>query len=346
MLRRSFWTEGPGSFALAIGLALVIRWAFLEAYVIPSSSMIPTLLINDHIFVNKIAFGLRVPFSERWLVSWSEPQRGDVIVFRYPGNKELFYVKRVIGAPGDQILYENGNLYLNNQSVERTIPQALANDWRWVRDEDFPGEQAAGGKGLYVHWQEILGTKAYSIALRKDTGSSGRVNFGPVTVPDGHYFVLGDNRDNSEDSRAWKSDAEVAGGLVNFWRDSVDGEMVIPKGTKISSSSGHVSFVTEEDVILKGMSVDVSIRAQQSGAIGNVAAGQLTILEDQELAKRVNVTNPSATWGGVDKRFVPRESILGRASFVLLSCEETLPVVTFLCNPLTIRWTRFFHSIK
>ena len=247
---RRFWTEGPGSFVVAIGLALFVRWAFFEAYVIPSTSMLPTLLVHDHIFVNKILYGVRAPFSERWFAQWRHPARGEVVVFKYPAAKEKYYIKRIVGLPGDRILYENGHLYVNEKLIEKNIPQSLKDEWLWLRDEDFPGDQIAGGRALYVHWEEQLGEETHSILLRKE--GSGQDIFGPVSVPEGQYLVLGDNRDNSQDSRAWIE----------------------------------------------------------------------------------------------DRRFVPREYLIGRASFVWLSCESTLPVLTFLCNPLEIRWQRFFHSVQ
>jgi signal peptidase I len=250
VFERKFWTEGPGSFALAIVLALSVRWALFEAYVIPSTSMLPSLLVHDHIFVNKILYGLRVPFSEKWVVKWADPQRGDVMVFKFPANKDLYYVKRVIGIPGDRIMYENGHLYVNEKLVERSIPRDLKNEWNNLRDGDFAGEQEAGGLSLYVHWEEKLDDKNYSVLTHKD--GAPQAAFGPVTVPDDQYFVLGDNRDNSEDSRAW----------------------------------------------------------QQSN------------------------------------RFVPRNYMIGRASLLWLSCESTLPVVSFLCNPLTIRWNRLLHFVN
>lgn len=246
---RRFWSEGPGSFALAVALALFVRWALIEAYVIPSTAMLPTLLVHDHIFVNKIAYGLRVPFSERWLFKWGEPRRGDVVVFRARQNPEQFYIKRVEGVPGDRVLVENGNLYVNEKLVERTIPDAHKEDWYWLRDRDFPGDESTGGLSLYIQWEEHVGDKSYSILLRKD-GSPG--TFGPVTVPADQYLMLGDNRDNSEDSRSWEG----------------------------------------------------------------------------------------------ENRFIPRDLLIGQASRVWLSCESTLPVVTFLCNPLTIRWKRFLHPVE
>lgn len=92
---RKFWTEGPGSFAVAITLALMVRWALFEAYVIPSTSMLPTLLVHDHIFVNKIVYGIRAPFSERWIVQWRHPERGEVVVFKHPADRNKYFIKRL-----------------------------------------------------------------------------------------------------------------------------------------------------------------------------------------------------------------------------------------------------------
>lgn len=246
-LDRKFWTEGPGSFAIAILIALTIRWALIEAYVIPSGSMLPSLLVHDHIFVNKMVYGLRVPFTEDWLVRWGEPQRGEVIVFKYPEDMDFFYIKRVIGIPGDEIYYENGNLYVNGELVDKTVPREKKSDYDWLRDEDFK-DRSLSGKAGFVHWQESLGEHAYSILLQKGHNN---VSYGPYKVPQDSYFVMGDNRNNSKDSRLWAK----------------------------------------------------------------------------------------------DKTFVPRGNLVGRAMFVWLSCEETLSFAPFLCNPLEVRWGRFFHSV-
>ncbi len=250
MSKRRFWTEGLGSFIIAIAIALLVRWAFMEAYVIPSGSMLPTLLVRDHIFVNKVVYGVRVPFTERWIVRLNEPQPGEVVVFKYPQDISQFYIKRVVGVSGDRIFYENGNLYVNERLVEKRVPQKRAGDAAWLRDADFLGEEASGAVQNYVHWEESLGERTYSTLLRK--GEPVNLSFGPYTVPEGHFFVLGDNRDNSQDSRAW----------------------------------------------------------------------------------------------GEDKRFVPRDHLVGRAMFVWLSCEQTLPVLTFLCHPFHLRWGRFFHRVQ
>ena len=202
-MNKEFWTKGAGSYALAILFALTIRWALVEAYVIPSGSMLPSLLVHDHIFVNKLLYGLRVPFTEKWLFEWNDPERGEAIVFRYPENESLFYIKRVIGVPGDKVYYEDGNLYVNDELVEKNVPQDKLSDFKWLRDEDFRNNGLT--KEDYTHWEENLGEYNFSILLQNGARSH---SFGPYTVPENNYFVMGDNRHNSKDSRFWASDKQ------------------------------------------------------------------------------------------------------------------------------------------
>lgn len=147
-------------------LALFIRTFIVQAFKIPSGSMLPTLKIGDHLLVSKFTYGLRVPFSGTLLLPWKEPQRGDVIVFRFPKDRSVDYIKRVVGVPGDTVTIKDKRVHIN-------------------------GEMIADPNAHFTS-TEILDGKA-----------SPRDNFGPVTVPDGAVFVMGDNRDNSYDGRFW-----------------------------------------------------------------------------------------------------------------------------------------------
>src|ERR1700691_1825717 len=115
--KRGTRTSGAGYLFLAILVALAIRWALIEAYVIPSGSMLPTLLIQDHIFVNKLIYGIRVPFSKEWLLKFRLPEKGEVIVFKYPEDESIFFIKRVIGTPGDKISWDGQQLTINGEKV-------------------------------------------------------------------------------------------------------------------------------------------------------------------------------------------------------------------------------------
>jgi len=149
--------------AVALILALIIRTFVIQAFKIPSESMLDTLLVGDHLLVGKFSYDIKVPFVDKSLMKTGDPQHGDVIVFEYPEDRSLDYIKRVIGVPGDTIELKDNVLYRNGQKV----------------DEPYK---------------------------RLDPKGYGRPNFGPVKVPEGQYFMLGDNRDHSQDSRFWKED--------------------------------------------------------------------------------------------------------------------------------------------
>lgn len=184
------------SFFPVILAVLVIRSFVAEPFRIPSSSMMPTLLIGDFILVNKFAFGLRLPVTNTKLVEVGEPARGDVIVFRYPGmspddpTRGTDYIKRVVGVPGDSITYRGKVVYVNGQAQ----PQ---------RDLGTYVGTGAGVdmSGSALKLENLDGTE-HEILVRKSDGFF-PMREGTFTVPEGAYFVLGDNRDNSQDSRYW-----------------------------------------------------------------------------------------------------------------------------------------------
>ncbi len=217
MFSKRFWSEGLGSYFLAIMLALTIRWALMEAYVIPSGSMLPSLLIRDHIFVNKFVYGLRVPFSESWLVKFRLPKRGEVIVFKNPEEKSTFYIKRVVGLPGDTIMFKEGRIHLNGEKIELQAPGRVAENptnpnepvtmeasgnYKWLRDKDFQEGKPMETVADYEHWMEKIGSVEHDVLLRKGQYMT-EPTWGPVTVPPNSLFVMGDNRNRSSDSRIW-----------------------------------------------------------------------------------------------------------------------------------------------
>jgi signal peptidase I len=249
------------SFAGAILAILAFRWLLFEPFVIPSGSMIPTLLIHDHILVSKSVYGVRVPFTKIWLADFGLPKRGDVVVFKSV-EASYFMIKRVVGIPGDIIeMDEDGQVKVNGQPMEvKALPVtddlASQKPYYEANPDDLGGPPA-----FFKFFEEKTGDHIHRIILREGVarlsaadpkpdlnGQQYALPGRPYTVPENNVFAMGDNRDNSKDSRYW---------------------------------------------------------------------GPL-----------------------------PKENLMGKAMFIWLSCEETLPYIPFICNPLTIRWKRFFHVLE
>lgn len=175
------------SLGMALILFLIIRTFLVEAFQIPSGSMERTLLAGDFLFVNKAVYGAQIPGTKARLPGFETPRRGDVIVFEFPKDPSLNYVKRVIGAPGDVVEMRGGQVYVNDVPLEEPYVQRID-----PLHDNFESE---------FNWQRSF------LVARTDEQRRGyhptRDTWGPLRVPMGKYFVLGDNRDNSADSRYW-----------------------------------------------------------------------------------------------------------------------------------------------
>lgn len=191
------------SFFPVILLVLLLRSFVAEPFRIPSGSMMPTLLIGDFILVQKYAYGLRLPVTNTKILETGEPQRGDVVVFRYPRDPRTDYIKRVIGLPGDHIVYRDKMIYINGKPV--------AQDTLGVYVSNGAGSVMTGAS----HRSENLQGVVHEILVRPTPAMVDR----EYVVPEGEYFVMGDNRDNSNDSRFWGyvPEQNLVGKAVYVW---------------------------------------------------------------------------------------------------------------------------------
>jgi len=217
-----WWVEYAKSFFPVILIVFLLRSFVVEPFKIPSGSMIPTLHVGDFILVNRYTYGLRLPIVNKKILSVNDPQRGDVMVFHYPEDPSIDYIKRVVGMPGDELVYRNKRLWING------VEQALQ------RDGDFNYVES---ELRFVHterYREALGGHTHEVLLNPDMPQIHLANVAAFqgvehcrystqemrcSVPAGHYFMMGDNRDNSRDSRYWGfvPDEMVVGKAFFIW---------------------------------------------------------------------------------------------------------------------------------
>ncbi len=208
--REPWWIEYPKSFFPVLLIVFLLRSFVAEPFKIPSSSMRPTLDVGDFILVNKFAYGLRLPILEEKIVPTSDPQRGDVVVFRYPLNPAQDFIKRVIGIPGDTVVYKNKQLTVNGRpwTQQSTGTYSYLEGLRFETMEQF--NEAVGGEGGKNHVVAVDPMlPAVSPGQVRPFAGRDNCDYNPdgsgftCKVPPGHYFVMGDNRDRSDDSRYW-----------------------------------------------------------------------------------------------------------------------------------------------
>lgn len=221
LLKQPAWIEYSGSFFPVIVLVFVLRSFLFEPFKIPSGSMLPTLFVGDFILVNKFVYGIRLPIVDKKIIPVSEPQRGDVMVFRYPRDPSQNYIKRIVGIPGDVIVYKNKKLSVNG--VESSYQPEID----FLNDND--------DLSYSKQWTESLSGVSHRILTDETRNSSvdrvSRADF-PFSdqcryddegftcrVPQSQYFLMGDNRDNSQDSRFWGfvPDENVVGKAFFIW---------------------------------------------------------------------------------------------------------------------------------
>ena len=225
LLAQPWWLDWTAGLFPVILVVFLLRSFLFEPFKIPSGSMIPTLLVGDLILVNKFHYGVRLPVINKKIIANHEPQRGDVMVFRYPKDTSIDYIKRVVGLPGDEVSYRAQQLYINGQRVPT---------------EPMPEYYDEDSMRYVPQFKELLGDEAHRILvnprLQPFYGSDDQRAFGfrencnytveglTCKVPPGHYFMMGDNRDNSQDSRFWGfvPDQNIVGKAFFVWMNFGD----------------------------------------------------------------------------------------------------------------------------
>jgi len=220
-----FWRGWGLSIVIAVLIATSFKSAIADWNDIPTGSMRPTILIGDRVFVNKLAYDLKVPYTTWHLATWSAPQRGDIVVFYSPENGKRL-IKRVIGLPGDTISMANNRLSINGVEIQYETPN------RAVLDELLEGHRPAGH--LYI--ENLLGRK-HPVMLTRSGHS--RPSFRPIDIPKDKYWMLGDNRDDSADSRFF--------GLV-------DRSLIVGRATTVVLSRDESLLNPRFERFLKGLS--------------------------------------------------------------------------------------------
>ena len=218
LLRQPAWIEYSGSFFPVLALVFFLRSFLYEPFKIPSSSMVPTLTVGDLILVNKFVYGIRLPIVNKKIIEVGNPQRGDVMVFKYPKDMSLDYIKRVVGVPGDKIVYRNKRLTVNGQALSyQQLPEYLDEE-RLSYSQQYL-ENLTGRQHRILNDANAPSYVQNPDAFPQHELCSYDAEGFACTVPAGQYFMMGDNRDNSLDSRYWGfvPDKNIVGKAFFVW---------------------------------------------------------------------------------------------------------------------------------
>ena len=369
-MNKKYFFQNPFIWAF-IFIAGLVRLFVFEPVLVSNSEMLPTLLRNDYVLVKKYFYGLSLPFLKKNIFHYRLPQRGDVVLMKAPYSPHSLMIRRVIAVPGDRLFYSKGILYINEKTHRPQIPEF------WVQKEkdflkplDFPGKifekpqedflRVLREQGGYEHWQESLPKgETYGVFLQKNASLS----FGPYKIPKKHFFVMGDHRMFSRDSRTWPVQGSPAQGEIIFSRKSTDprvndhskldsneqGLIVIPKGTKLTVKEDAyfpLFFETLHPAVLsrKTSSIKVGVTAQNIGLNGNV--GLRAKWEIEGLLKHVlEARNERAFYGGRDQSLAPLHLIKGKAVLIAWGCEKPVEFLKFLCHFNSFRKGRWFWPV-
>lgn len=203
LLKPPFLADYARSLFIVFLVVFVVRAFVVENFRIPTGSMYPTLKTNSFVLVNKFAYGIRNPITNEVWIKTGEPKRGDVIVFHYPVDPKVDFIKRVVGMPGDKISYQNRRLYINGKEIPETLIGNIVEPVNSLTEKSKE------------YQENLLGIQHHILTMPWVSS----LNFKNVVVPKGMYFVMGDNRDNSEDSRYWGfvSQSDLVGKAFFVW---------------------------------------------------------------------------------------------------------------------------------
>ena len=213
-----WWAEYSRSFFPVILIVFLLRSFLVEPFKIPSGSMLPTLFVGDFILVNKFTYGVRLPILNTKVLELGTPERGDVMVFRYPKDESVDYIKRVVGLPGDKVSWINRRLTINDQPITTVSAGEFVNRERYQVSKQF-SEKLNTDPHLMLIEEDAPSILPYVEQFPNRENCHYTQEGVTCTVPQGHYFMMGDNRDNSQDSRVWGfvPDRNIVGKAFLIW---------------------------------------------------------------------------------------------------------------------------------